>query len=159
MGFAFGAAILAGLIAGAIMAGPVYLQRAPGVDVKQGIFRTWGVPQRLHGAPGYLAGFLFHQALAAAITLVYALGFRVLGATDHLWLWGLLGGALHHAIAGDVVDLLPAVHPEIPERIPVQGAYYRNYGPLDVGTFITGYLTFELLVGLLYGLFTGGARP
>ncbi len=56
-----------------------------GLTVKQGIFRTRGALPRLHDAPGYLAGFLFHQALAAAIVLVYALGFRVLGATDHRW--------------------------------------------------------------------------
>ncbi|HVL98621.1 MAG TPA: hypothetical protein VM324_04945 [Egibacteraceae bacterium] len=37
---AVGAAIVAGLIAGAIMEGPVYLQKAMGLPVKQNIFRT-----------------------------------------------------------------------------------------------------------------------
>lgn len=35
-------AVLAGLIAGTIMEGPVYAQKALGLPVKQNIFRTWG---------------------------------------------------------------------------------------------------------------------
>ncbi len=65
MGFQFWPAILAGLIAGAIMEGPVYLQKALGLDVKQDIFRTWGTLLRRHGAGAYAAGVLFHQVLAA----------------------------------------------------------------------------------------------
>ncbi len=156
MAFQFWPAILAGLIAGAIMEGPVYLQKALGWDVKQDIFRTWGTLLRRHGAGAYVAGFLFHQVLAAAIALIYAGFFNAIGAGDNLWLWGLVGGAIHYALAGVVVGMLPAIHPAIPERIPAQGAYYKNYGPLDVATFLAGHLTFGLLVGILYGYFTGG---
>lgn len=42
MDFELGAAVVAGLIAGAIMEGPVYMQKAMGLPVKQNIFRTWG---------------------------------------------------------------------------------------------------------------------
>ncbi len=50
MEFELGPAILAGLIAGAIMEGPVYMQKAMGLPVKQNIFRTWG--QNLLGIKG-----------------------------------------------------------------------------------------------------------
>ncbi len=49
-------AVLAGLIAGAVMEGPVYLQKALGLPVKQNIFRTWGNLFGLRGAGGYLVG-------------------------------------------------------------------------------------------------------
>ncbi len=86
--FQFWPAVLAGLIAGAIMEGPVYMQKALGLNLKQNIFRTWGRMLGLHGGGGYFAGFLFHQFLAALIALVYAGGFALLGVGDNLWLWG-----------------------------------------------------------------------
>lgn len=49
-------AVLAGLVAGAIMEGPVYLQKALGLRVKQNIFRTWGNLFGLRGASGYVSG-------------------------------------------------------------------------------------------------------
>ncbi len=49
-------AVLAGLIAGAIMEGPVYGQKALGLPVKQNIFRTWGNLFGLRGPAGYLVG-------------------------------------------------------------------------------------------------------
>ena len=75
MEFQFLPAVIAGLIAGVIMEMPVYLQKALGLDVKQDIFRPWGAMFKLDGAPMYIVGFLFHQVLAAAIALIYALGF------------------------------------------------------------------------------------
>jgi hypothetical protein len=56
-------AVLAGLIAGAVMEGPVYLQKALGLPVKQNIFRTWGNLLGLRGTGGYAAGLLFHEGL------------------------------------------------------------------------------------------------
>lgn len=158
MDFQFWPAILAGLIAGAIMEGPVYLQKAIGLDLKQNIFRTWGRMLGLRGGAGYAAGFLFHQVLAAVIALVYAAGFALLGVTDNLWLWGLVGAAVHYAIAGLVVRTLPSVDPNDPGRVGEQGAYYRNYGPLDMATFLMGHTSFGLLVGVLYALFTRGTE-
>ncbi len=157
MPFQFWSAVAAGLIAGVIMEMPVYMGKGVGVDVKQNIFRTWGTMMGLHGAPGYIAGFVFHEVLSAAIALLYAAFFSAIGVTDNFWLWGAVGAVVHYLIAGVVVGMLPAIHREIPERIPAQGAYYKNYGALDMGTFLMGHLTFGLLVGILYGYFTGGS--
>lgn len=158
MEFQLWPAILAGLIAGAVMEGPVYMQKALGLNLKQNIFRTWGGMMGLHGGAGYAAGFLFHQLLAAAIALIYAGGFALLDARDNLWLWGALGAAIHYLIAGLVVRALPSVDPNAPGRVGEQGAYYKNYGPLDMGTFLMGHMSFGLLVGILYALFTRGIQ-
>ncbi len=158
MEFQFLPAVIAGLVAGVIMEMPVYLQKAVGLDVKQDIFRTWGAMFKLHGAPMYVVGFLFHEVLSAAIALIYALGFQLVGADGNLWLWGLVGGVVHYLIAGLVIGAMPAMHPEIPDRIAPQGAYYKKYGALDVASFMTGHLTFGVLVGIFYGYLTGGIQ-
>jgi hypothetical protein len=49
-----GPAIVAGLLAGTLMEGPVYMQKALGLPVKQNIFRTWGQNVLgLNGGAGY----------------------------------------------------------------------------------------------------------
>ena len=151
-------AILAGLIAGAVMEGPVYLQKALGLPVKQNIFRTWGRMFGLTGTSGYVAGAAFHEALSAAIAVVYAVGFRLLGVEDNLLLWGAIGALVHYTLAGPVVALLPSVDPETNE-VGRQGFAYKNYGKLDVATSFVGHLTFGLLTAALYALFHSGGGP
>jgi hypothetical protein len=148
-------AVFAGLLAGAVMEGPVYLQKALGLRVKQNIFRTWGNLLGMRGGSGYVAGFLFHEVLAAVIAIGYAVFFRLLGVEANLWLWGLLGAVIHYALAGPVVKLLPSLDPETGE-VGKQGFAYRNYGALDVATSLVGHLSFGLLTGILYGLFHSG---
>ncbi len=159
MEFELGPAVLAGLIAGAIMEGPVYLQKAMGLPVKQNIFRTWG--QNLLGIPGgggYVAGFLFHQGIAVVAALLYALFFNLVGADGNLWVWGLIGGLVHYLIAGPVVAAIPSLDPAT-GVVGAQGFAYRNYGGLDVATSFMGHLIFGLSTGVLYGLLhsMGGA--
>ncbi len=153
-----GPAILAGLIAGAIMEGPVYLQKALGLPVKQNIFRTWGRMFGLRGGSGYVVGLLFHEVLAAVIAVAYAVFFRLIGVDGNLWLWGLIGALVHYTLAGPVVKILPSLDPETGE-VGRQGFAYRNYGGLDVVTSFVGHVSFGLLTGILYGYFhsTGGS--
>ncbi len=152
MDFELGPAILAGLIAGAIMEGPVYMQKAMGLPVKQNIFRTWG--QNLlgvKGGAGYVAGFLFHEGIAVFAAILYALFFDLVGADDNLWLWGLIGGLIHYALAGPVVAMIPSLDPQT-GAVGAQGLAYKNYGALDVATSFVGHMGFGLTFGILYGL-------
>lgn len=47
-----GAAVLAGLIAGAVMEGPAYLQKAMGLTVNQHVFGTWKILLGQRGTGG-----------------------------------------------------------------------------------------------------------
>ncbi len=146
------AAVVAGLVAGAIMEGPVYLQKAVGLPVKQNIFRTWGQNLlKVPGAGGYVAGFLFHQAIAVFAAVLYALFFDLVGVDGNLWLWGLVGALIHLAIAGPVVGIIPSSDPDT-GVVGGQGVAYKNYGALDVATTVVGHLGFGLSVAIFYGL-------
>jgi hypothetical protein len=150
--FEFIPALLAGLIAGSIMEGPVYLQKAFGLPVKQNIFRTWGQNLlKVPGKAGYVAGFLFHEGVAVFAAVLYALFFDIVGVDGNLWLWGLIGGLIHLTIAGPVVAIIPSLDPET-GVVGGQGLAYKNYGALDVGTSVVGHLMFGLSTAILYGL-------
>lgn len=150
--FELGAALIAGLIAGTIMEGPVYLQKAVGLPVKQNIFRTWGQNLlKIPGAAGYVAGFLFHEGIALFAAIFYALFFDLVGADGNLLLWGLLGGLIHWTIAGPVVAIIPSTDPET-GVVGGQGLAYKNYGALDVVTSLVGHLGFGASVGVIYAL-------
>ncbi len=149
-------ALIAGLIAGSIMEGPVYLQKAVGLPVKQNIFRTWGQNLlKVPGAGGYVAGFLFHEGVAVFAALLYALFFDLVGVEGSLWLWGLVGALIHLAVAGPVVAVLPSTDPAT-GVIGGQGIAYKNYGALDVATTFVGHLAFGLSTAILYGLLHSG---
>jgi hypothetical protein len=150
-----GPAILAGLLAGAIMEGPVYLQKAMGLPVKQNIFRTWGNLFGQRGTAGYVVGIVFHELLAAVIAIGYAVFFRLIGVEGDLWLWGLVGALVHYTLAGPVVKLLPSIDPDTGE-VGRQGFAYKNYGGLDVATSFVGHMAFGVLTGIFYGYFHSG---
>ncbi len=152
MDFELVPALIAGFIAGVIMEGPVYMQKAVGLPVKQNIFRTWGQNLlSIGGGAGYFAGFLFHEGIALVAAVGYALFFQAIGADGNFWMWGLLGGLIHYLIAGPVVKVIPSLDPETGE-IGKQGFAYKNYGALDVLTSLMGHLIFGLSTGILYAL-------
>ncbi len=153
-----GPAIIAGLIAGAIMEGPVYLQKALGLPVKQNIFRTWGILFGKRGAAGYIIGMLFHELIAAVAAVLYAVFFNLIGVESDLWLYGLIGGLIHWTLAGPIVAIIPSLNPDT-GNLREQGLAYKNYGALDVITSLIGHLAFGTLTGILYGYLhsTGGS--
>ncbi len=158
MAFEFTPAIVAGLLAGIVMEMPLFLAKAAGIRVKQNIFRTWGKMLGLgEGAARYVAGFAFHEALSAAVALVYAVAFDRLGVGGNVWLWGLVGGFVHWTLAGPVVKVLPSVDPDTGE-VGRQGLAYRHYGALDVVMSLGGHLTFGLAFALLYAALHPGGR-
>lgn len=149
-------AVLAGLIAGGIMEGPVYLQKAVGLPVKQNIFRTWGQNLlKVPGAPGYAAGFAFHEGIAVFAALLYALFFDLVGAGGNLLVWGLVGALIHLTLAGPVVAFIPSLDPTT-GIVGGQGLAYKNYGALDVATTFVGHLGFGLSMAIFYGLLHSG---
>lgn len=145
------AALIAGLIAGVVMELPAMSMKMMRVDMQMDINRTWGSMFGVHGGAGRGLGFLVHLALSALVGLIYAWGFPAMfNASDNLWLWGLLGGLIHWFIAGLFMGMLPAMHPEIPERQPAPGLFVKNFGMPDMPGFLMGHLLYGLTFGIAY---------
>lgn len=156
MEFEFWPAVFAGIIGGMIMAMTRMIMRAAGVDLKMHVPRIWGTMMKIYGTPGRVLGMMIHLLVSAVIALIYAWAFDLIGASGNLWLWGLLGGAIHWVLAGMFVAMMPPMHPEIPERLPAPGAFAKNFGTSDILGFLMGHLLYGISVGILYAYFSGG---
>ncbi len=145
-------AFLAGVVGGASMVILRMLLQASGVDLGFDPARLWGTMLLIHGTSGQLVGMAIHLIGSGAIALIFAWCYARLGAHDHFWALGLLGGAILWLIAGVFMTLIPAIHLEIPEQRHGPGAFLVNYGTHEVIIFLIGHLLFGLVVGVLYPL-------
>ncbi len=153
MEFEFWPAVLAGLIGGGVMSMLDWTMKPMGMRLDP--HHMWATMMKMRGGAGYIVGVMFHFIISAAIALIYAIGFDVVGADDDLWAWGLLGGAVHWMIGGGMVmPMVPALHPEIPEREPRPGLFVKNYGSFDVAGFLMTHLAYGLVVGISYAALT-----
>lgn len=144
-------AIVAGLVGGVVMVAVRWLIRAAGVDLQMDVARMWGSMFGLRGGGAYAVGWVVHLMMSVVIAVIYAFGFALIGVPAQLgWLWGLVGGAIHWAVAGMMMTMLPAMHAAIPERRPVPGAFVHGYGTPDVVAFVLGHLAYGLTVGVVY---------
>ncbi len=150
-------ALIAGLVGGAVMFAMRLMIKMAGVDLKMDVARMWGTMMSIHGTAGKMVGLVVHLVASALIGLIYAWAFDLLGAADWYVLWGLLGGAIHWVIAGVFLAMVPAMHPEMPERITPPGAFAKNFGKPDVPVFLMGHLLYGVIVAVLYAyLHTNG---
>ncbi len=151
-------AVIAGIVAGIIMVLMSKVMKAAGAPLDMDVVRMWGTMLKLHGGAMRVVGWVIHLVASAAIALLYAWGFDLLGVDDNLWLWGLFGGVIHWVLGGLFLILVPPMHPEIPEQRPAPGAFASHFGAVDVAGFLMSHLVYGLLVGILYGYLysTGG---
>jgi hypothetical protein len=135
-------ALTSGLIAGLLM----LLVQVAGNAITHGsgfdVTAMWSRFLALEGQRS--VGLVVHLAVSVAVAVVYALGFRLAGAGDTGWAWGLTGSIIHWIIAGSFLGTVPADGDVRP------GPFGMNRGaPTAVG-FLVGHLAFGLVVGLTY---------
>ncbi|MEX2547165.1 MAG: hypothetical protein WD830_05180 [Chloroflexota bacterium] len=152
----FGPAFAAGIVAGAVMTAMVLMMKVANVGLQMDMHRTWGAMLRMYGTSGWLVGLAVHFALSGIVGVLYAIGFAILGVSDGLWLWGLVGGLIHWAIAGMFMGMIHAMHPEIPEREPDPGAFMLKFGMPDIPAFLMGHLAYGVVFGIVYAALTIG---
>lgn len=146
------AELVAGTIGGAAMTIMRAALRAVGMHLRLDIPRLWGTMVDPDCDSVRPVGLLIHLVGSAAVGLIYAWAFAILGARDVLWLWGVLGGLIHWFIAGLFMAAVPALHPDIPLARPGPGAFVARLGAPDVPTFIVGHVLYGVVVAALYGL-------
>lgn len=150
MPFEFWPAIWAGIVGGTVMVLMSMMMKAAGTPLDMNIVRMWGTMLKLHGGAMHVAGWVIHLVASAAIALIYAWGFDLLGVDDNLWLWGLIGGVIHWILAGLFMIMVPPLHLELPEQRPAPGAFAADFGATDVIGFMMSHLVYGLLAGVLY---------
>ncbi len=150
-------AFLAGVVGGASMVVMRVLLQASGIELRFDPARLWATMVFVHGTAGQVLGMAIHLIGSGAIAVIFAWFYQRLGARNHFWAWGLLGGAILWIIAGVLMGVMPAIHPEIPEQRQGPGVFLIHYGMHEVMVFLIGHLLFGLVVGMLYPLLHPGA--
>ena len=143
-----GLAFLTGVIAGAVMIALLITARIAGITEMNIALTLGSMITREITAGTWALGFLMHLALSGLIALIYASVFEAVRRST--WRLGLIGGAIHTAIAGLVMLLIPAIHPIIPDVIAAPGAFGVNYGAATVATFVFLHLIYGAIVGGVY---------
>ncbi|MDP8905110.1 MAG: hypothetical protein M3N29_07325 [Chloroflexota bacterium] len=149
-------AVIAGVVAGVVMTAMLLMVKLANVGLQMDMHRTWGAMLRMYGTTGWLVGLIIHLVLSGAVGILYAVGFAILGVSDNLWLWGLIGGFVHWLIAGMFMGALDTMHPEIPDREPDPGAFALKFGVPDVPGFLMTHLAYGVVVGVAYAALTVG---
>lgn len=143
-----GLAFFAGVLGGAVMIALLIAARMADITDLNMAITLGSMITREVTAATWTLGFIMHLALSGLIALIYASAFEALRRST--WWLGLVGGAVHAAIAGLVMLFLPAIHPIIPDVIAAPGAFAANYGAAAAATFVVLHLIYGAIVGGMY---------
>ena len=144
----FGLAFLAGATGGAVMTAAMFLART--VDMTE-MNMAMGLGAIFTGevsSTTWWLGFVMHLVISGLIALIYAAVFEAIHRST--WWLGLIGGAIHAAIGGFFMLLMPTLNPLIPETIPAPGAFAINYGTVTAAAFVMLHLVYGAIVGGIY---------
>ena len=154
MDFDAGAAVLAGLIAGAIMIVPIYmgLVMMPS-QMKMDILRLLGTMMFPLGAITYPVGIMTHAGASIGFALIHVAFFELFDLESNLAAWGVLFGAVHWAISGIGFGMMPMIHRGIrANAVPRPGLMASAFPPMTVAGFLMVHLLYGVLVGTFYEL-------
>ncbi len=148
-----GWAILAGLIAGGVMAAILYMGNfmLPN-QMKMNLFMMLGSMMLPVGAAAFLMGAMMHAGMSVVFGLIHGAVFAAADIDSALAAWGLLFGLVHWAVVGMALGMLPLMHPRIRNgEIDAPGFYALNLPPMTAMGFLMLHLVFGVLVAVLYG--------
>ncbi len=143
-----GLAFFAGALGGAVMVALLIVARIAGMGELNLAMTLGSMVTGQVTAATWALGFVMHLVLNGLIALIYAAAFEAMRRST--WWLGLIGGALHAAIAGFVMLLYPTIHPLIPDVIAAPGAFAANYGAAVAGAFFVVHLVYGAIVGGIY---------
>jgi hypothetical protein len=136
-----GSAVVAGLIGGLVM-----LAVQIGGSTVGRPFDVVAMWSRLLAVETRGAGLLMHLAVSAAIAVIYAIVFRIAGASEAGWAWGLTGGVIHWIVAGSFIGAMPGDD----ARGDGPGPFAMRLGSSAAFGFLVGHLAFGTIVGIAY---------
>ncbi len=167
MSFDGGAAIGAGLIAGAVMSVLLYIGIAMMPrKMKMNLFLMLGTMMVGNNAlastteatvvsnklMAYAAGGMMHGVMSIVFGMIHVTFYTALGLESGLVAWGLLFGFAHWLISGLGLSMVPAMHPLMKRgQMEPPGVFALSYPPLTAMGFFILHLVFGIVVGALYG--------
>ncbi|MDA1280885.1 MAG: hypothetical protein O3B95_12765 [Chloroflexi bacterium] len=146
------AAIVSGLIAGAIMLVPIYLGRMMMPDkMRMDLLKMLGTMLMPVSGMTYGVGLMIHAVMSMIFASTHAAFYLWLDLDDDLVVWGLLFGAVHWIGASIFFGMIgPSIHRGVRDgTVEPPGFFGLNLG----GMTVTGVLVVHILFGLFVGLF------
>jgi hypothetical protein len=104
------------------------------------------------------AGLAVQLVNGGLLALPYSAAFERLPRVP-AWVLGAGLGVLHSLAAGAALAAVPAVHPEIPGRLPEPGPFFARQGRGAVAVLIATHVLYGAVVGAAYGAGRRPARP
>ena len=156
MDFDTGAAIGAGLIAGAVMS--ILLYMGIGMmprQMRMNLFLMLGTMMFRERSMAIVAGGMMHAVMSIAFGLMHVAFFVAFGLESSLVAWGILFGVVHWMISGMGLGMLPMMHPLIRTgEMDAPGAFALSYPSMTAMGFFMLHIVFGILVGAFYTAFT-----
>ena len=155
MDFDAAAAIIAGLIGGAVMVVPLYMGIAliPN-QMKMNLFLLLGTMMMFRGGMmAYAAGAMIHAVMSIAFALIHVAVYIAFDLETELAAWGVLFGAIHWVIVGMGLGMMRFMHPLIRSgEMDDPGAFALKFPVMTVMGFFMLHIVFGVLVAVFYEL-------
>ena len=155
MDFDAGAAIIAGLIGGAVMVVPLYMGIAliPN-QMKMNLFLLLGTMMMFRGGMmAYAAGAMIHAVMSIAFALIHVAVYIAFDLETELAAWGVLLGAIHWVIVGMGLGMMRFMHPLIRSgEMEDPGAFALKFPVMTAVGFFMLHIVFGVLVAVFYEL-------
>ena len=152
MEFDGGAAVGAGLIAGAVMSMVLYMGigMMPG-QMKMNLFYMLGTMMTRNKGVAYVVGAMMHAVMGIVFALIHIGLYQAFDLESGLAAWGLLFGFAHWIVAGMGFSIIGAMHPLMRSgELQAPGPFVKNYPGMTVMGFLMLHLIYDLVVGVLY---------
>ena len=150
------AAIVAGLIAGAVMLVPIYLGRMMmPAQMKMDLLKMLGTMMMPVSGMTYGIGLVVHAMMSIIFASVHASFYLWLDIDGDLALWGLLFGAVHWVIVGIAFGMITSsTHRGIRDgAVQAPGFFGLNMGMMTAVGILMVHLIYGVLVGVFYESF------
>jgi len=151
MDFDGGAAVGAGLIAGAMS---LLLYIGIGMtprQMKMNLFLMLGTMMFPPGGMAYVAGAMMHAMSSVAFALIHVAAYSALGLESALVAWGVAFGVAHWVVVGMRLDMAPIMHPFMRRgEMGAPGAFALGYPGMTAMGFFVLQIVFGVLVGAFY---------
>ena len=156
MDFDGGAAVGAGLIAGAVMS--VLLYMGVGMmprQMKMNLFLMLGTMMVRDRSIAYVAGAMMHGMMSIAFALVHVALFNAFDLESSLAAWGIIFGLAHWVVSGMGLAMTPTMHPLIRKgEMDAPGAFALSYPAMTAMGFLMLHVVYGILVGAFYTALT-----